>query len=140
MPPDRRPVPNRRIAGLLAATVITMSVAGCTHDKTSYTAFCKQLKKTPSMTSAVTGYTDADSQELQKRLTSARAAYAKLADTAPDEIESAVKTVVALADIVIDAVAQHPGDQAALARQVAKRSAAHKDAQAATARLATAAK
>jgi hypothetical protein len=83
--------------------------------------------------SVISGYTQSDRQELQKRLTSARAFYAKLVKVAPDEVTDAVKTVVKIVDIVIDAVAQHPDDQAAVSEQIGLRLGDGKDAQAASA-------
>lgn len=128
---------------LAAATAILLALltmAGCSRDHGSQEAFCKEIKRVPSLDTVVEGFSDADPQELSARLKAANASYAALQKAAPKEIRSQVGEVEDLVDVVTQAVEDHHDDPEAAAAQVRRAMASHPDAKTATVAVAKYAK
>ena len=102
----------------VAAAAVALSTLGCTKEQGSEEAFCREVAKAPTIDSVVSGFTDADPGELDKRLADAAKSYEDIANAAPGEIRGEVDTVVRLVDAVIDAVKDHSDDPEVVADQV----------------------
>lgn len=118
---------RRRLAALAAAWLV-LAGAACSRDKGSDEAFCKEVRRTPTLESVVSGFADADPEELDTRLEAARDAYGKLRRSAPSAVRDDVGRVVDLANEVITAVEDHHDDPEAVAAQVRKAVDRHDDA------------
>ena len=128
------------MAATAAIVVLLFGAAGCSRDHGSKEAFCKEIKRVPSLDTVVEGFADADPQELAARLHAANASYAALHDAAPKQIRSQVGEVQGLADVVTAAVEDHHDDPEAAAAEIRKAMASHKGAKAATVAVAAYAK
>ena len=102
----------------VTAAALAFSTLGCTKEQGSEKAFCREVANAPTIDSVVSGFTDADQGELDKRLADAAEAYDDIAKAAPGEIRGDVDTVVRLVDAVIDAVKDHSEDPEVVAEQV----------------------
>ncbi len=106
----------------LALGVATMALAcstvGCTKEQGSEKAFCRKVAKAPTIDAVISGFTNADTGELDARLADAATSYEDIAKAAPGEIRGDVDTVVRLVDAVIDAVKDHSDDPEVVAKQV----------------------
>lgn len=111
-----------------AAASLLVGGAACTRDQGSDEAFCKEVRRTPTLESVVSGFADADPEELATRLDAARDAFERLRRSAPDAIRGDVGSVVDLAGEVITAVEDHHDDPEAVAAQVRKAVDRHDDA------------
>ncbi len=131
---------SRRCLAALAAATMVVGTAACTRDGGSADAFCKEIRRTPTLESVVTGFAEADPEELSTRLDAARNAYARLRRSAPSAVRGDVGPVVDLADEVITAVADHHDDPEAVTDAVRKAVDRHDDAAAAAEKVAAYAK
>jgi hypothetical protein len=129
----------RRIAALAAACLV-LAGASCSRNQGSDEAFCKEIRRTPTLESVVTGFADADPEELDTRLDAARDAYGRLRRSAPSGVRGDVGPVVDLADAVIAAVDEHHDDPEAVAAEVREAVERHDDAAAAAVKVAAYAK
>ena len=81
---------SRRAIAALAAATLLVAGASCTRDKGSDEAFCKEIRRTPTLESVVTGFAEADPEELATRLDAARDDYGRLRSSAPSGVRSDV--------------------------------------------------
>jgi hypothetical protein len=132
-------VSRRPLAALVAGSLLVAGTA-CSRDKGSDEAFCKEVKRTPTLESVVSGFADADPEELATRLDAARDAYGRLRRSAPSGVRGDVGPVVDLAEEVIAAVDDHHDDPEAVAAAVREAVDRHEDAEASSARVAAYAK
>ena len=111
---------SRRCFAVVAVASLVVAGASCTRDKGSDEAFCKQIRRTPTLASVVADFDEADPEELAIRLDAAREDYGRLRRSAPSGIRGDVGRVVDLADEVIAAVDEHHEDPEAVADEVRK--------------------
>jgi hypothetical protein len=110
--------PHRVGTLALAAAVALAGLSGCTHEKGSQAALCREVKHAPRLQTVLAGFRQADPDELKRRLASARSAYADLADAAPGDIRADMGRIDGLVDAVITSVTAHPNDGPALAADI----------------------
>ena len=131
---------RRTLAAATAILLLVLASTACSRDHGSKAAFCKEIKRVPSLDTVVQGFSDADPQELTARLKAANASYAALHKAAPKEIRGQVGEVEDLVDVVTTAVQDHHDDPEAAASQIRKAMASHPDAKKATVAVAKYAK
>ena len=123
---------RRRIAAAAAAvaTIAAGGLGACTTEPGSTEAFCREVRKAPSLEAVLNRFSETDPDVLAERIDRARDAYEALAEAAPSEIDAETDDVVALVDEVLTAVEDHPTDPAAAADQLREAMADHPDAEA----------
>ena len=109
---------RRAAAALLSLLVLAGLTAGCAKAKGSREAFCKQLRETPAVGTALAGYPSGDGATYTKQLREARAAFGDLQKAAPRSIRADVGAVGELVDEIVDAIEENPDDPTAVAGQL----------------------
>lgn len=107
---------RRRLAraALAAVTAVALgAAAGCSSDGDDASAFCAAVAAAPSLDSVIQGFAEQEPVTLDRNLDDAQAAFAAVRDTAPGEIEEDATELVAVVDLVIEAVRDNPDDRAA---------------------------
>lgn len=113
-------------AAALLVAVALITGAGCSKDEGSTQAFCTEVKQVPALETVLDRFTEADPAVLDDRIDKARAAYADLAEAAPEQIADETDAVVSLVDEILDAVQENPTDPAQASAQLRKAVAARK--------------
>jgi hypothetical protein len=109
---------RRFVALVLAVLTVAGATAGCAKAKGSKEAFCKQLRQTPALSTALAGYPSGDSATYTTQLREARDAFGDLQKAAPRSIRADVGAVGELVDDIVGAIEDHPDDAAAVASQL----------------------
>ena len=109
---------RRSVALLLAVLTVAGATAGCAKANGSKDAFCKQLRETPALSTALAGYPSGDGSAYAEQLREARDAFGDLQKAAPRSIRADVGAVGELVDDLVEAIEDHPSDPAAVASQL----------------------
>src|SRR6187397_1090322 len=104
---------RRSVALLLAVLTVAGATAGCAKANGSKEAFCKQLRETPALSTALAGYPSGDGSAYAEQLREARDAFGDLQKAAPRSIRADVGAVGELVDDIVEAIEDHPSDPAA---------------------------
>ncbi|CAN5159704.1 hypothetical protein BH20ACT3_BH20ACT3_10590 [soil metagenome] len=122
---------------MIAAGLIALSAPGCSSDSGSQEAFCEQLPRVPALQTVITGFADADPEQLNRGLDEAAEAYDELRRAAPDDIDDTVDTVADLVDAVLETVSENAADPEQVSAELRAVTARHPGAQAATQEVVT---
>ena len=112
------PLAAPRVLAVCLLAIGVIGLGACSKEGGSQEAFCRDLRKVPTLESVVADYADSDPDELQHRLDEARDAFDQLRSSAPEEIDGDVDEMVALVDDVLDAVERHRDDPDAVAKDL----------------------
>lgn len=118
----------RRLAvGAVLVGLVAAGAACSGEDREDTAAFCAAVSTAPSLDSVLRGFTDQEPVSLERNLDAAQQAYARVADTAPPEIEEQTTRLVEIVDVVIDAVREHPDDRSTVISDITAALEEHED-------------
>lgn len=100
----------RRTALTLLAACALLAPAACTTAKANKETFCRELRRTPSVTEVLAGLQSGDASSIGGKAKETDAQFAKLERSAPRDIRSDVSQVAGLVSKIAKAVEASPND------------------------------
>jgi hypothetical protein len=108
----------RRTAVAIIAVFTLLSPLGCVMHKTSKATFCKELRRTPSLSEVFGALTTDNPSVLRGKARRTAQQFLRLQRSAPREIRAQVSEVAGLASKVAQAVEDSNGDPQAVAQSL----------------------
>ncbi|MCU1353686.1 MAG: hypothetical protein JWM05_2895 [Acidimicrobiales bacterium] len=127
---------RRTLSTLAVAVLLVIVPVACSKSKGNKEAFCKQLKVTPALSEALTGFSADDPTTLRTKLDGVNKAFADLERQAPREIRSDVSEVTDLVGEIVKVVQANTDNPAAIQKGLRTLAASRTGAAKAALRLA----
>ncbi len=105
----------RRTALIVFAVIALLAPVGCARSKANKQAFCRELRRAPSLEEIYAGLASDDPATLRQKARQTTQQFRQLLRSAPREIRSKVSEVARLVDRIAKAIEQSPDDLASVA-------------------------